>query len=1142
MNDESGSARRPLSNFEFLHEQWRPIALESRKAERLAIADPRLAVFSARRAIELAVRWMYRADRTLMQPYKDDLIALINEPTFKQVVGQRVQTKLDLIRREGNLAVHGDSAVPSRTAQAMARELFDVLLWLARTYAPTPADRPEHAGFDISLIPVPRAGAAAVSREHLTKLDEEKRRADAELERALRQNDDLLTQIEQLQLAVAAAKPANESARPLLTETEAQTRDEFIDLLLKEAGWALDGADDIEYPIDGMPGGGRGFVDYVLWGADGRPLAVVEAKRTRKDPHNGEHQARLYADALEAQFARRPVIFTTNGVEHHFWDDLDAPPRTVSGFFTRDELELIMERRTSRAPLSGREVDADIAGRYYQQRAVRKVAEAFEAGERRALLVMATGSGKTRTVIALADLMIQANWAKNILFLADRRALVKQAANAFKAQLPNTSIANLVEDRNGSGRVMISTYPTMMGLINESTAMGQVRRFGPGAFDLIVVDEAHRSIYQKYKAIFSWFDARVVGLTATPRDEVDHDTYRLFGLEDGVPTDAYELADAIAEGWLVPPVTRVIESRFVRQGVRYDELSESDQAYWDEQDWDDTGEIPDVVEAAAVNAWLFNADTVDRVLAIVMSEGRSVAGGDRLGKTIVFARNQKHAWFIKERFDANYPEYKGTFADVIAHEVSHAESLLDTFEQADKRPQIAISVDMLDTGVDVPDVVNLVFFKQVFSKTKFWQMVGRGTRLRPELYGPGDDKRDFLIFDVGGNIDYFNADDLPKAIGSVVQSLRSRLFVARLGVLAGADALPHPDAETSAVRAGIAATLHRQVAGMRLENILVRPHRNLVEHFGRSEAWGEPTGDGLRAAADLADLPSSTDVDDVDEQAKRFDLLVLRSQLGALTGDADGVAAAARIRSVAASLLTQSSIPAIKKQAALLELVAGEEWWIDVTVAMLESARIRLRDLVRLLERGRRNIVYADFTDDIADVVDTELKLATVGVDRERFRQKLFAFLAVHSDDAVLFKLRNGRQLTRLDLAELQRILIESGEVSAVDLEIEAGRAKGLGVYIRSIVGLERSAVAEALSAFTASAPLTGNQIAFVEMLTDQLTRGGVLEIDRLYQPPFSGVAPQGPEELFSDAQIDDLEAILRRIRESAEPRDEAAS
>ena len=538
---------------------------------------------------------------------------------------------------------------------------------------------------------------------------------------------------------------------------------------------------------------GIGFVDYVLWGNDGRPLGLVEAKRTKRDPRVGQQQAKLYADCLENQFGQRPVIFYSNGYEHWIWDDKNYPPRQVQGFYKKDELELLIQRRSTRKPLSEAKINSNIADRYYQTRAIRRIAESFEKdNDRKALLVMATGAGKTRTVIALCDLLMRCNWVKRVLFLADRVALVNQAVNAFKLHLPDSSPVNLVTEKDTEGRVFVSTYPTMMKQI-EDMSDGQ-RRFGVGHFDIVIIDEAHRSVFKKYRAIFDYFDSLLVGLTATPKNEIERNTYSLFDLENGVPTDAYSLEEAVKDGFLVPPQAVSVPLKFQREGINYDELSDEDKEQWDSLEWDEDGEVPDRVEAEAVNKWLFNIDTVDKVLAHLMTRGLKVAGGDRLGKTILFAKNQAHAEFVAERFNANYPHFKGEFARVITFKTEYAQSLIDNFSNKEKAPHLAISVDMLDTGIDVPEVVNLVFFKLVRSKTKFWQMVGRGTRLCPDLFEPGQDKQFFYLFDYCQNLEFFRQN--PETTdGSLGDTLGTRLFKTRLELITELDKKLEADAE-----------------------------------------------------------------------------------------------------------------------------------------------------------------------------------------------------------------------------------------------------------------------------------------------------------------------------------------------------------
>jgi len=1132
-----------MSNFAFLQSEWSQLFEAATKAEGLANADARAACFYTRRTLELTVGWMYAHDTSLRRPYQDNLSAFIHEPSFKATVGDALFTKARLIKDLGNLAVHSTRKVATTDAVNAIRELFHFCYWLARTYGR--AQRPAPGlGFSVTLLPV-ATGVAPQSVEQLQKLESSLKERDDKLAAALKDKAALSDELKKLQEEVAAAKMASAAVPDTHDYTEAATRKAFIDVLLKEAGWNLNPAVNFEVEVIGMPNNeGKGFVDYVLWGDDGKPLALIEAKRTTKSPSVGQQQAKLYADCLEKKFGQRPLIFYSNGYEHWFWNDHAYPPRSVQGFYKKDELELAIQRRSSRKPLAEAVIDQTIVERYYQTRAVRRVGHTFEVDhQRRSLLVMATGSGKTRTVISLVDVLMRCNWAKRVLFLADRVALVNQAVNAFKKHLPDASPVNLVTDKNTEGRVFVSTYPTMMGLIDD-VGNGQ-RRFGVGHFDLIIIDEAHRSVYQKYGAIFNYFDSLLVGLTATPKDEIDHNTYGLFGLEDGVPTDAYGLDEAVADGNLVPPVAISVPLRFQRDGIRYADLPDEEKTQWDELDWDDEGNVPDEVNSEALNKWLFNEDTVDKVLATLMVHGQNVAGGDRLGKTIVFAKNNDHADYIAQRFDANYPHYKGAFARVVTYKTEYAQSLIDDFSKPEKPPHIAISVDMLDTGIDVPEVVNLVFFKVVRSKTKFWQMVGRGTRLRPDLFGPGEDKQNFFIFDYCQNLEFFGQNPDFKE-GATSAPLSTRLFRARLEMVAELDAriqtdmspenAPNSSGDSSLtikqVREATTSLLHQQVAAMNVDNFVVRPKRMYVERYAQSSAWKILSMDAMNELeTEVAGLPTA--LTDEDEEAKRFDMLLLRTQLSVLQAGVDFVSLKDKIQKIACALEEQTAIPAVKAEMVLIQEVSGDEWWEDVTVPMLELVRRRLRALVKLIPKGMKKVVFTDFEDELGELTPIELPQVTAGLNMAKFKEKARVFLKEHESHLALQRLRRNQPLTPTDLEELEKILVRAGGSKALIDEAKA-KSQGLGLFIRSLVGLDREAAMQAFSEFLQGGNTTADQIEFINLIVQELTQNGVMLAERLFQSPFTDVNAQGPLGVFPPSKVTRIVDVLKDIWERA--------
>lgn len=1117
-----------MSNFAFLAKPFATIEADATRAEGYIHGDPRSACFYARRALEAAVHWLYRHDRELRAPYDTKLGALLHEPSFQNLLPQAVYRKARLIQQAGNQAVHSTREVAVDDALALVKELHHVCYWLMRTYQPAiPRDG---AGWKDTRVPQLASVAESASRKELEALES---RLASQAEKALkaqRERDELDAEMQTLREQLAAAREASESVPDTHDYSEAETRHRLIDVELRRAGWPLSESRDREFEVAGMPNNqGVGYVDYVLWGDDGNPLAVVEAKRTTKEPEAGQQQAKLYADALERMHDQRPLIFYTNGYTHWLWDDSNYPPRRVGGFYSKDALSRLIVRRDQRQVLNVSEVKTDIAGRYYQKRVIGSVFEQFARQRRKALLVMATGTGKTRTAIALVDVLQRAGWVKRALFLADRVSLVNQACNAFKTHLPEASPVNLVTEKDTDGRVYVCTYPTMMGLIDQTK--DDASRFDVGHFDLVIIDEAHRSVYQKYRTIFDYFDALLLGLTATPREEVDRNTYDLFELEPGVPTDAYELDTAVNDGFLVPPSVSQVDMRFPREGITYDDLSPDEQAEWEQADWGEDESPPDRVDAPAINQWLFNTDTVDKVLQYLMQHGHAVDGGDRLAKTIVFARNHDHAMFIQKRFDHHYPHLKGQFARVIDNRVNYAQSLIDDFSQSDKAPHIAISVDMLDTGIDIPEVLNLVFFKPVYSKIKFWQMIGRGTRLCPDIFGPGADKTDFRVFDFCFNFDFFRQRPEGR-VGSDSASLGKRLFGARVQLLGHlqADTARDPD---GILGEAVTDNLHTEVQAMSPDNFIVRLQLESVERFQARERWhGLSDEDRATLINDVAGLPCTLETDAI--ESRLFDLTALRLQLATLEGDAALFEAhRKRVIEIAALLEEKRAIPAVQQELAFLADVQAPEFWQDIDVVTIEDLRERLRGLTPFLDKKQRTVVYTNFQDEIVGTRDEQV-IDLPSMTGVQYEKKVREYLKGHLDHLVIQRLRRNQPLTPTDLAGLERTLIEIGKDDGQRLLstlVEQSGAPTLAWFVRSLVGMDREAAQAAFAGFLSDRSLNAQQIRFVELIIDQLTSRGVMEPSALYEAPFSDLHTGGPEGLFAGNEniIDGVFAALDR-------------
>lgn len=905
--------------------------------------------------------------------------------------------------------------------------------------------------------------------------------------------------------------------------TEQETRKQYIDAMLRDAGWRL-GVDWLEeVELQGMPNQAQvGFADYVLYGDNGKPLAVIEAKRTSVDPAKGRQQAKLYADLLEKQYGRRPVVFLTNGFETYLQDN-QYPERQVAALYSKRDLEKLFNLRRMRQPLTDIQVDKNIAGRYYQEGAIKAVCHTFDAKNRRkALLVMATGSGKTRTAVALCKVLLERGWVKNILFLADRTSLVTQAKRSFVNLLPDLSVTNLCEEKdNTAAHCVFSTYQTMLGCIDTVTDE-QGKLFTCGHFDLLICDEAHRSIYNKYRDIFRYFDAPLVGLTATPKDEIDKNTYAIFDLEKGMPTYGYELAQAVKDGYLVDFLSVETKLKFLEEGITYDQLSEVDKAAYEDTFTDENGELPEKIESSALNEWVFNEDTIREVLHILMEYGLKIDYGEKLGKTIIFAKNHRHAEMILEVFQREYPHLGDGFAQVIDNYMTYAQSAIDNFSDPGKLPQIAISVDMLDTGIDVPEVLNLVFFKKVMSKAKFWQMIGRGTRLCPGLLN-GADKNQFYIFDFCGNFAFFRMSQ-GKPVHAQL-SLQGALFRLKGEIVYKLQDMAYQTEELVPFRQALVKELLGKVQELNRDNFAVKQHLRAVERFSKEETYqGLVYGDIREMEEELCPL-ILPDADD--PKALRFDALLYGIELAYMVGKTSTKARRDLVRQ-AEAVASVGNIPEIQEQKELLDRILHTDYLERAGLNEFEHIRKSLRDLMKyVLPSGHS--YSTNFDDQILETEWHESQLETD--DLKNYRAKAEFYVREHQDSPAIAKLKSNLPLTQQDVVELESILW-SQVGTQEDYEAEYGE-KPLGEFVREVVGMDMKAAKEAFSVYLNDVNLDDRQIYFVNQIVEYIVQNGLMkDLSVLQKPPFTDLG--SISQVFDAGNWKKIREIIQKINANA--------
>ncbi len=1111
-------------NFEFLREQYPELADLGGFAEKYLHDDPASAVAKLRLFAEQLVERIYQTHQ-LQKPYQAKFIDLLTGGAFTSMVPQVILDKIHLLRKIGNRGVHGE-VVPVKDAVQNLSDAFDLARWFQLFTA-----KGERQGLP-TFKPI-----LATPEESKGKLKKEKKAALQQLKVQEERMQQLLAELEEQRAAVETAEKKAEELAALLAAgqqvadalefDEETTRQRLIDVQLAEAGWDVGakGAstaeviqeEEVPYqPTDS----GIGYADYVLREDNGKALAVIEAKRASKSPEQGRKQAQLYADGIEKQEGQRPLIFYTNGYQTWLWDDsLNYPPRQVYGFYSKDSLQYLLQQRGLRKKLTDLLPKPEITTRLYQIEAIKRVCERFDQGHRMGLVVQATGTGKTRVAVALTDLLIQAGWVKRVLFLCDRRELRKQAKNAFDDFIgePTTYVSRrTANDR--TKRVYFGTYPAMQKIFES---------FDVGFFDLIIADESHRSIYNRYRELFHYFDCLQVGLTATPVDFIARNTFALFGCEEQNPTAYYPLEQAIAEGHLVPYEVFTHTTKFLRKGIKYVQLSEAQKKQLEED-----GENPEDfdIESQDVDRQIFNKETNRAILRNLMEHGIREATGQQPGKTIIFARSHKHAVLLGQLFDEMYPQYGGEFCKVIDNYDPRAEQLIDDFKANDgsKELTIAISVDMLDTGIDVPELVNLVFAKPIKSKVKFWQMIGRGTRLCKDLFGPDQDKSKFRIFDHWGNFEYFE-EDRPEAEKTTAKPLLQQIFEARIELAEAA----LKQADEASFKLAV-ALIGKDLNALPDKTIAVREkwkEKALVSRPETLNQFAPATVVVLRN--DMAPLMQWVKLSGPVE-AWQHDLLLTKMQLELLRQTASFNDLKDRLLDRVAQL--QMHLNPVREKFEIIKQIKSTDFWTDVSIAKLENIRTELRGIMH--HRAKLPPPGAEpKTIDISDGdIEFERRKTNIReVDMSVYKKQVEEALREHFDtNATLQKIRNGQPVSESDLNSLASlILTQHPGVDITLLKEFYAEAQPLDFILRRIIGMEAEAVSQRFEHFVQKYPgLDANQTLFLRMLKNHISKYGAIELERLYEPPFTRFASDGVDGVFSDErQIDDLIGILDRFK-----------
>ena len=1089
-------------NFDFLkrYPDLKKLYTYCTEAEEFALSKPNISATSARKAMEFIVKMIYSS--LVGQDYGFTVFEMVTDVRFVNYVNDpTLINSIHYIRKMGNVAVH-DGNLNQTEALKVLEELhflvgeFCILLGLIDDY-------PEY------VKPGTAAPAPAPTKEEVKKVEEAPKKVVVEPEL----------------IAKYAPKMRQVRFDVKFKRDEEENKKLYMAACLREAGWPIVSLNNQAMPccagINMLLDDGDS-VDYVLYGRDNRPLAIVEYSTTKDNLVEGRNKVIDKANKLAVKLGYKPVAYYTNGYHIYVIDQLGYPPRRVFQFHSIEELELLKLRANIRQDITNPVIDDNITNRDYQKNAIMAACKAYSQKRRHSLLIMATGTGKTRVSISLTDVLMKANWIKNVLFLADRTSLVRQAHKNFNKLLPSVTTSIYTGSsiqRDPNARIIFSTYQTMINLINDDT-----REFSIGRFDLIIIDEAHRSIFKKYGALFHYFDALMLGLTATPRAEDNRSTFQMFELKNGYPDYAYELEEAISDGYLVGFSVLDKTTDAMRRGIHYDELSQEEKEAFEDtfaSGDDPSGDRPNfsgtVVDAKAIKSNKYiNLGTIDAMLNDLMKNGLKVNGGDKLGKTIIFSASHFEAEKIVERFQTLYAYLGLDFCKLIDSKVDNSLGLIDNFGERDQLPQVAVSVDMMDTGIDVPDVLNLVFFKNVNSKIKFLQMVGRGTRLSPDIFGPTLDKKGFLIFDYYDNFNFFRTRNTWKtAAGSGGKYNEDNTMFTPQSVLINSrklNILRHL-IETSTLtpfelgyRDQLKQYFINRTRGLCNDDIEVQYNMSYVSKYRTAEHWDGFTDAKIEEITKriLPLLPPDPDP----AKVKTFDLLVYVIE-DEVPKRAEADKDIRRIRhgfrnvgkkidEMLAELTKLKTIPAIvQKEQLIRQMRNADLLFDDFSLEKCESVRNELRDLMQYIPDDRKYYVI-----DVKDfVIGTSAGADVSGVNTYPERAADY----INKGDPVLAKIRNLDELTQEEKDALEKTF-KSTLGTEADYAAWSGN-KPLLPFLRVQVGIADEAIQTKFGSFLNANTLDEQQLTYMNQIISYARGNGDITFMDLQQvSPFCDV------------------------------------